>query len=196
MTRTLRILLAAAAVLVLGVSGQAMAQQKVRIGQATSSLSFLPVWSARALDSFKAQGLDLEWAAIPGGYPNALAALDAGDLDFVAVGSETPLQAISKGQPFEFIMPLMNKVSLQLVVSNDFLQRKGVSPKDPLAKRLAALKGATLGVSAIKGAQDRAGRWLVAQGGLDPAKDLNVAMIGPPPALKDRRSTRLNSSHS
>src|SRR3546814_11875413 len=96
-----------------------MAQQKVRIGQATSSLSFLPVWSARALDSFKAQGLDLEWAAIPGGDPNALAALDAGDLDFVAVGSETPLQAISTGQPFEFIMPLMNKVSLKLVVSND-----------------------------------------------------------------------------
>src|SRR3546814_14245919 len=92
MTQTLRILLATAAVLVLGVSSPSMAQQKVRIGQATSSLSFLPVWSARALDSFKAQGLDLEWAAIPGGDPNALAALDAGDLDFVAVGSETPLQ--------------------------------------------------------------------------------------------------------
>jgi ABC-type nitrate/sulfonate/bicarbonate transport system substrate-binding protein len=184
MTRRLRIVLAAAAALVLGLSGQSMAQQKVKIGQATSSLSFLPVWSARALDSFKAQGLDLEWAAVPGGDPNALAALDAGDLDFVAVGSETPLQAISKGQPFQFIMPLMDKVSLQLVVSEDFLKRKGVSPADPLPKRLAALKGATLGVSAIKGAQDRAGRWLIAQGGLDPAKALNVAMVGPPPALR------------
>lgn len=183
MTRRLLIALAAAA-LALGAGAPAMAQQKVKIGQATASLSFLPVWSARALDSFKAEGLELEWAAVPGGDPNALAALDAGDLDFVAVGSETPLQAVSKGQPFQFIMPLMDKVSLQLVVSNDFLQRKGVTPKDPLPKRLAALKGATLGVSAIKGAQDRAGRWLVAQGGLDPAKDLNVAMVGAPPALR------------
>src|SRR3546814_6608290 len=93
-------------------------------------------------------------------------------------------------------MPLMNKVSLQLVVSNDFLQRKGVSPKDPLAKRLAALKGATLGVSAIKGAQDRAGRWLVAQGGLDPAKDLNVAMIGPPPALNAALQNKRSEEHT
>jgi NitT/TauT family transport system substrate-binding protein len=167
-----------------GVSrAQAQNEQRVRIGQSTTSLSFLPIWAARALDLFKPQGLALDWAAIPGGDPSALAALDSGDIDFAAVGSETVLQAISKGQPFVLIYPVMGKMSLELVVSEAFLKRTGVSPADPLAKRIGALKDATLGVSAVRGAQERVARWLIAQGGLDPAKDLKVAMIGPPPAI-------------
>lgn len=162
----------------------AAAQQPVvKIGQAVPTLSFLPLYAARALDSFKDQGVRLEFVSIRGGDPPALAALDSGDIDFAAVGSDTALAAIAKGQPFAFIYPLMSEVSLQLVVSGDFLKRAGVAPGDPLAKRLAALKGATIGVSAVGGAQDRMARWLVAQGGLDPQRDIKVALIGPPPAI-------------
>ena len=56
----------------------------VRIGQATASLSFLPLWSARAMSTFAAENLNLDWAAIPGGDPAALAALDSDDLDLTA----------------------------------------------------------------------------------------------------------------
>ena len=80
----------------------------------------------------------LEWAAIPGGDPSTLAALDSGDIDFAAVGSETALQAISKGQPFVLIYPVMGKMSVELVVSEAFLKRTGVSPADPLPKRIAS----------------------------------------------------------
>ena len=156
----------------------------VRIGQATSSLSFLPVWAARSLDSFKAQSLDLQWAAIPGGDPAALAALDSGDIDFAAVGSETALLAISKGQPFTFIYSLMPALSLELVVSGAFLEKAGVAPGDPLDKKLKALDGAVIGVSAINGAQDRAARWLAAKGGLDPKSSVRPVMVGGPPALE------------
>ena len=158
-------------------------QTTVRIGQAVPTLSFLPLYAARALDGFKDQGLTLEFVSIRGGDPAALAALDAGDIDFAAVGSDTALAAIAKGQPFQFIYSLMSEVSLQLVVSNDLLKRAGVSPADPLPKRILALKGATIGVSAVGGAQDRMARWLAAQGGLDPERDIKIAMIGPPPAI-------------
>ena len=72
----------------------------LRIGQATTSVSFLAIWAARALDTFKPQGIDLKWAAIPGGDPTVLAALDAGDIDLAAVGTDTPLAAVAKGQRF------------------------------------------------------------------------------------------------
>ena len=161
----------------------AVAQGTVRIGQAVPTLSFLSLYAARALDGFKEQGLKLEFVAIRGGDPAALAALDSGDIDLAAVGSDTALAAIAKGQPFEFIYSLMSQVSLQLVVSNEFLKRTGVDPADPLARRLRALKGATIGVSAVGGAQDRIARWLVAKGGLNPQGDIKIALIGPPLAI-------------
>jgi len=155
----------------------------VRIGQGVPTVSFLPLLAARALDTFKEQGLELQFAAIRGGDPATLAALDSGDIDFAAVGSDTALEAIAKGQPFQLIYSLMSEVSLELVVSNDLLRRTGVGPASPLAKRIEVLKDATIGVSAVGGAQDRAARWLAAQGGLDPQHDLKIAMIGPPPAI-------------
>ena len=159
-------------------------QKQVRIGQAAPTLSFLPLWSARALNSFGDQELDLQVIDIRGGDPTALAALNSGDIDFAAVGSATALEAIARGQPFEIIYALMSEVSLELVVSNAFLQETGISPSDPLPQRIAALKGAVIGVTAVGGTQERVVRWLAGQGRLDPRQDIKVAQIGPPPALR------------
>ncbi len=164
--------------------GFADAADPVRIGQATTSLSFLPIWAARALDSFAAENISMQWAAIPGGDPTTLAALDSGDIDLAAVGSETALAAISKGQNFIFVASLMSRMSMDLVASPAMMKRAGVTAKDPLPQRLAALRGAVVGVSAVGGAQDRAVRWLAGRGGLDPARDIKVAMVGGPPALQ------------
>ena len=176
--------LAAAGLIITLAAAPAFAADTVKIGQATSALSFLPIWSARALDTFKAENLTLTSAVVPGGDPNALAALDSGDIDLAAVGSEAPLRAAAKGQPFQIVYSLMSKVTLQLVVSPAFIERTGVKPSDPLVKRLAALKGALVGVSSIGGAQDTAARWLAGKGGLDPKTDIKVAQIGNPPALR------------
>lgn len=159
--------------------------RKIHIGQATPAVSFLPLQAARALGSFTAADLDLYWAAIPGGDPACLAALDSGDIDLAAVGSETLLNAIAKGQPFQMVASLMSKVSLELVASNALLEKSAISiADDPLPKRLSLLKGATIGVSAIGGTQDRAARWLAKQAGLDPKRDIQVAMAGPPPSIQ------------
>ncbi|MDB5657261.1 MAG: transporter substrate-binding protein [Tardiphaga sp.] len=162
----------------------AFAQQTVRIGQATSAVSFLPLYAARALGAFEKEGLTPTVAVIPGGDPSALAALDSGDIDLAAVGSDALLRAAAKGQPYQMVYSLMSKVTLQLVASPAFLQRTGVKPGDPLEKRLAALKGALVGVSAIAGAQDSAARWLAGKGGLNPKTDITVAQVGNPPALR------------
>lgn len=162
----------------------APAAEPVRIGQATTSLSFLPIWAARAMGSFAAQGLALTWAALPGGDPTALAALDSGDIDLAAVGSDTVLNAVGKGQPFLMVASLMSRVTLDLVASRAFLDRTGVAASSPLPQRLVALKGAVIGVSAVGGTQDRAARWLTGRAGLDVRTGIQVAMVGGPPALQ------------
>jgi NitT/TauT family transport system substrate-binding protein len=162
----------------------AEAQQTVRIGQGVSVLSFLPLWSARALNTFAAEGLTANALVVPGGDAAALAALDAGDIDLAAVGSDTVMRAAAKGQPFEIVYSLMSKVTLELVIAPSFLEKAGVKPGDPLAKRLAALKGAVVGVAAIGGAQEAAARWLAGKGGLDPKADIKVAQVGNPVAIQ------------
>jgi NitT/TauT family transport system substrate-binding protein len=164
--------------------GLASAQQPVRIAQGFASLSFLPLWGARALNTFAPQGLNGTVLSSPGGDPAALAALDAGDADLAAVGTESALRAVAKGQPFEIVYNLMSKVTLELVVAPSLLEKAGVKPGDPLEKRLAALKGATVGVAAVGGTQETAARWLAAKGGHDPKNDIKVAQVGSPVALQ------------
>lgn len=162
----------------------AFAADPVRIGQATPALAFLPLWAARAYDTFQQTGLSLAWAAIPGGDPATLAALDAGDIDLAAVGSDTALAAMSKGLPFVMVASLMSKMSLEVVVSAALLKRTGVSAQDTLAKRIGALQGAVFGVSAIGGTQERTARWIAARGGLDPKAGIQVVSAGAPPAIQ------------
>jgi NitT/TauT family transport system substrate-binding protein len=162
----------------------ASAQQTVRIAQGFASLSFLPVWAARAQNSFAAEGLTATTVVSPGGDPAALAALDSGDVDLAAVGTESALRAAAKGQPFKIVYSLMSKVTLEVVVSPSLLERAGVKPTDPLQKRIGALKGATIGVGAVGGTQETAARWLAAKGGLDPKVDIKIAQVGSPSALQ------------
>lgn len=172
------------AALVLLSSTLASAQDTVRIAQGVPALSFLPLWSARALNTFAPQGLTGRVVLVPGGDATALAALDAGDVDLAAVGSDSVLRADAKGQSFEIVYSLMSKVTLQLVVSPALLERTGIKPSDPLKKRLSALKGAIIGVTAVGGTQDTAARWLASKGGLNPKTDIKVAQIGNPVALQ------------
>ena len=179
-----RLLEAALVAAVLLALSPATAQQTVRIGQGAPTLSFLPLWTARALNTFAAEGLTANAIVIPGGDAAALAALDAGDIDLVAVGSDTLMRAAAKGQPFQMVYSLMSKVTLDFVASPSLLDRAGVRVDDPIAKRLAALKGALIGVAAIGGTQEAAARWLAAKGGLDPKNDIKVAQVGNPVAIQ------------
>ena len=85
------------------------------------------MWGARALNTFAAEGLTAT-VLTPGGDPAALAALDAGDVDLAAVGTETVLRAAAKGQPFEIVYNLMSKVTLEVVVAPSFLEKPASSP--------------------------------------------------------------------
>jgi NitT/TauT family transport system substrate-binding protein len=157
--------------------------ETVRLAQPLINLSYLPIDVARASDVFRKYGLDLNFALISGGDAAILAALNAGDIQFAAVGTDAPLTAIAKGEPYEIVYCLNASLSQQLVVSNAWLKKAGVSAKDPLEKRLRALGTATIGVTALGGLQYREALYYLKLGGV-PASKAHIAKIGPPPALE------------
>ncbi|HVX78995.1 MAG TPA: ABC transporter substrate-binding protein [Bradyrhizobium sp.] len=176
------ILLSALATPLLATRGWSDTAGKVRIGLPTNSLSYVKIFAARALDTFAAQDVAMEFAQVPGGDPTVLAAVDSGDLDLAAVGGDSALAAVAKGQPFKLIYTLMGRLPYVLTVSNKYLQKVGVTKDAPLDKRIGVMANAIIGVSALGGAQDRVARWLALQGGLDP-KAIKLAVVGSPAAL-------------
>ena len=181
-----RSILATAALLGAAPHLRAQALAKVHIGQATPAVSFLPILAARALDSFAAAELDLYWAAMPGGDPACARGAGSRRHRPRRGRQRDPAGRDRQGPAFQMVASLMSKVSLDLVVSDQLIKRDRRRPRRrPVAtKRLAVLKGAAVGVSAVGGTQDRAARWLARQAGLDPRTDIQVAMAGPPPAIQ------------
>lgn len=174
-------MLGALSVPLFGTAGWSKGADKFRLGQSTSSLSYLKIFAARALGTFEAENIDLQWAAFTGDPPT-LAAVDSGDLVMASVGSDTTLAAISKGQPFQLIATTVSRMPFQLTVSKPYFDKSGVKLDAPVKKRLGLLKNAVIGVGGLGGAQDRVARWLYRQAGFDP-KDIKMVAVGTPPAL-------------
>ena len=129
--------------------------EPLTIGQVVPTLGFITLDTARALDTFGDEGMSVDNVQLSGGDPTALAALDAGDIDVAAVGSDAAVSAIAKGAgDYQIVYALMPRMSLDVTVSKDFLAESGVSPDAPLEEKIAALKGARIGVSALGGAQE------------------------------------------
>lgn len=155
----------------------------VRLAQPLVNLSYLSIDTARANKTFADNDVKVKWALASGGDSSILAALSAGDVQFAAVGTEAALAAVDKGQEYKLVYCVNSSLSQELVVSKRWLKKAGVSPDDPVEKRLAALKGATIGVSALGGLQDQLAQYYLDKGGVSES-DARIAKIGPPPALE------------
>jgi NitT/TauT family transport system substrate-binding protein len=159
--------------------------ESLKIGQVVPTLGYITLDTALALDTFADVGLAVEKVQLSRGDSTALAALDTGDIDVAAVGSESALTAIAKGAgDYEIIYAVMPKMSLELTVSDKFLAPRGVTPDSPLEERIQALRGARIGVAGLGGAQQRVSQWLAKRGGLDPDSDLQIINVGAPTALR------------
>ncbi|WP_167042460.1 ABC transporter substrate-binding protein [Salinibacterium sp. ZJ454] len=105
----------------------------------------------------------------------AFAALDQGDLDGV-LGSPQLMMLHNKDNPDKpaLLLESINNGDLTLVVSND----SGIpNAADGFEEMVSALKGKTIGVTAIGGALDFAFREVIRAGGLDPEVDVTIVTV-------------------
>lgn len=165
------------------VTPEAAAQglTRVKVAEPVRLLSFAPVYVAIEKGYFKAEGIEIDLIS-GGGGPQANAALIAGEVDFEQTATSEVLKMVKAGQRLMVISGINGSLTLQMIVSRAFAKSRDVSPRDPLEKRVAALKGATLGAVALGGAQELYLRYHLTLGGLDP-KDVTVIRVGGGPAM-------------
>lgn len=154
----------------------------VRMAQSVNALAFAPLLVALEMNFFGYQGIDLEYIELESGA-TARQALIGGSVDLVDSASTEVLAAVAEGVEYIVIQGTINQ-TLQVCVHADFMEEKGVTPDDSLEDRLAALEGATIGITGPGAVSDRGMRWLLIEyGGLDPDLDTVITQIGGPPTL-------------
>jgi NitT/TauT family transport system substrate-binding protein len=135
---------------------------------------------AKKLD--RAHGIAVEMLQAGGSSPLMIDAVLSGNAEFASPGTGTALQAIRQGAELRIVAAISNN-QLTAVIGNEALKRVGVSPTAPIAERMRALKGLTIGTNPVGATYSLLLRTYLKQYGVDPDKDVRLVGIADSGAL-------------
>ncbi len=168
------ILMLAGMMIVAGVSNPAMAQKarpeanKLYVGLAVPSLSYLPCWVADQKGFLKEEGItDVKILAFKGDA-DVLQALAGGTIDLSVSSVPGLVESIKSGQKFKAIWGGFNQPYFEWYALPKF-------------KSIAATKGGRYAVTKYGALTDFLTRYAVKAGGLDPEKDIKILQLGGSP---------------
>ena len=177
--------------------GAAHAQKPVTLTIGSTGTLYIPLYVAEQMKLWDAVGTPVEVHYIMSGSRLA-AALVSGDTD-MTVQSVTPsFLAREKGQDTETIGAVVTQMASNFVVSKAWATEHHITPSSTYAEKLAAIKGARIGITAPGSGSDAVARYLVAQAGLNAERDVALVSIGDTnsmvPALANGSIDALTSS--
>jgi NitT/TauT family transport system substrate-binding protein len=180
--RSLRLLVASLAVLALALANPALAET-YKITQAGFRVLYMaPMFVALDKGLFKAHGVDYAFTEIDSGALGMAAVLSGdaqiSDLDILGLA-----QVKKEGKSPLMIYNLVDRVTLDLVVRNEALQKSGANLKAPAIERAKALKGLNIGITRAGAPTDIYARYFLIKAGLNPDRDATIVQIGGVPAL-------------
>ena len=166
-------------------TGEAQTQEqeeliKVSIAQPQDILSFAPLYVARAKGFFEEEGIDLTVQVLSGGS-QSIQALSGDSVQFSDSSSTDFLSTVSKGLDFVALQATIMQ-TMDVAVSKEWAEQKGVDRSSPIEDRIRALEGAVIGSTGPGAVSETYPKWLVKKVGLDPEKALEVIAIGGLPA--------------
>ncbi len=178
------VVLCGLAMLAWGLAGEAAAGEglkKVRFGWFPAAHT-AHVFAAKHQKVFEKEGLDVEMIRAAAGI-QLMSTLIAGDTDMSVNHLGGVAQLHKQGKRPILVYAYTSRPTQDLAVRNEVLARLGVSRSDPLAKRLAALRGLKMGITSPRSESDLFTRYLLKKAGLDPERDATIISIGGPANL-------------
>jgi NitT/TauT family transport system substrate-binding protein len=160
----------------------AAAGTSVRITQAVTALAFIQNYVAQSQGFFEAEGLEAELIDTRGGGPDVQMVL-AGRAEFTTNDGAQVLPALQKGQKLVCVLSLLNRSIINVTMSADFAARLGVEEASPFDQKVAALKGARIGVTRPGALTWQAARANLINAGMDPDADAQIVGVGGASAL-------------
>ncbi len=173
-----------------GGMANAQALKKVKMTIPVIAHSMLPVFLAQNKNYFADEKLEVEINSTNGGGPD-IRALIAGDVDFSFTTGDNVILAHQEGKPLLMVMSGLNKLFINWAIHKDAAKSKGITESTPLAEKIKALKGMTIGVTNAGALTAHLASFVVRKAGLNPQSDVNIVPIGSGPtwlaALENRK---------
>lgn len=168
----------------------AQALKKVKMTMPVVALSMTPVYLAQARGYFAEEGLDVEVTSTGGGGPD-IRALIAGEVDFSFTTGDNVILAYQEGKRLVMVMNGVQRVFLNWAMHKEVAKAKGITETTPLAEKLKALKGLTVGVTTPGALTAHIAAFVIRKAGYVPQQDVKIIPIGAGPtwlaALENRK---------
>jgi NitT/TauT family transport system substrate-binding protein len=178
------------AILAAGGLANAQAVKKVKITIPVIAHSMLPIFIAQNKNYFADEKLDVEVNSTNGGGPD-IRALIAGDVEFSFTTGDNVILAHQEGKRLVMVMSGLNRLFINWAIHKDAAKSKGITESTPLAEKIKALKGMTIGVTNAGALTAHLASFVVRKAGLNPQTDVNIVPVGSGPtwlaALENRK---------
>ena len=176
-----------AAVLASVLAGSGFAQtpadlRPVKVITSLPTLTMAVPYTVLAKQYDKAHGLAVEMQQAGSISSTQIDAVVAGSAMFATPGTATALQAIRAGADLKIIAAITNN-QLTAVIRNETMEKLKISPTAPIADRIRALKGLTIGSNPPGATYYQMLRAYMKQYGVDPDKDARIVGIADASAL-------------
>jgi NitT/TauT family transport system substrate-binding protein len=140
----------------------------------STRLSTAVVQYMAATGADRNEGLALDYAVTSTATSSALmAGLLSGEYDFVATGTPTAIDAVSKGAAVKVVASICRTPDT-LVIRTDVMHRLPVGPDAPVRDRIQALKSLRIGTAPVGTSTHDRVRAVARSGGLDPDQDITL----------------------
>jgi NitT/TauT family transport system substrate-binding protein len=127
-------------------SSGAVSMTRITLIEGGHALGWMPAYLALNNGDFRKAGLDVDYQTSAQGTTTAIAAVTNGSAFMVLSGSPPHLTAIAKGAPLRMVAVIANVYGTEITVTNALMSKKNITVKAALADKLAALKGAKIGI--------------------------------------------------
>jgi ABC-type nitrate/sulfonate/bicarbonate transport system substrate-binding protein len=161
----------------LGSAASAQQQLPTMVHAGLRTLYLAPLFIGIDRGIFKADGVEVTYQELESGALSPAAILSGqAHVTSDEILGIAPLA--KQGKEFMMIYNLMDRMTMNLVVRNDVLQKAGFNPNASAKEKAKVLKGLTIGITRPGAPTDTYSRYFMIMGGLDPKRDATLVQIG------------------
>ena len=168
----------------------AQAPRKIKMTMPVIAHSMTPVFLAQNKGFFAEEKLDVDVTSTNGGGPD-IRALIAGDVEFCFTTGDNVILAQQEGKKLMMVMSGLHRLFINWAMHKDVAKTKGVTESMPLAEKIKALKGLTIGVTNPGALTAHLAAFVTRKAGYNPQQDVHIIPIGSGPtwlaALENRK---------